>query len=1137
MSGENYRANAEIPVNNEKDDMLGLASYAESLADFVKNCVTPTTIAVQGDWGSGKTSLLYMIENNLSSEDYLCIQFNTWQYSQFEMSDELSVTFLTCFLTALQEALGKSQELSDALDTIKKVTLNVAKRAALFTAGKIGGDELQGIAQDALDMADPKEKAGIDLIKQLKSQIEGCIREARKCGRKRIVVFIDDLDRLNPVKAVELLEVLKLFLDCEHCVYVLAVDTNVIKQGIVQKYGLSEEKSQAFFEKLIQLPFIMPVSYYNFDAFVRSIFPKDGNVDYQTDFFDLLSEKDRKYCITILQLASDKNPRAAKRIVNAFVLADMVKRQKQTADGKEEKEREKVLASSKILLALTCMQVKLEPDYYTIIDMAAFDGRFRAWLHSDDMLMADDCELQYRFDYSGEQIERYHHNKALCSGMLLIFKEWCLSFDELHGEDIKALRRLLSSSNEKKSESSSFNTALLAGTISREFKSILKDMRKEVVLECVKQQKEKKENTLWCEAALQFLTAGEGQTEKSDRRKLLEQITQLAGAVDNEETLYTQQELGGNEDIARIMELYENIDSMKFHYTYRQMTEADFLTIVGADLKEGYQTYSEIEGHMKNLLKLQDIFKVQPEVWQPSYDQNRIRTTGYLTAFLKERVVSLLTDISETEKDGYNEVWDMLIERVEYFFLNCRIYFECKGKGGSAWVVDSPLPALFDMSLLSSEKKEAEIFEHMEKAAKRAGSFTREEERRIYADLTEKSRLYETDWEERKKLYKIIEPLLKAVEDTRFADTIDWIKKQADKKEIITDNYEKERLKWYFSIVSVLAYCANHEYYAEYMSGIKAQTGGVWKRIFEAVELIQKEYLAAGMGEKKNGAMFMGVTEEAVEELQRALDNSDDWQYDDLTPGYHELTLGMVQKSLEEIQAVRGSAMAAYELGMLIGRHFDEEAYCKEDVSEILYIEKDADGRMIGMYRDYCCFEKREDTFLWNYYKVFVRVTELLRIRNTDVQELLKQYIKPRRAVLMEAECDFFDGKKRWLRSDIQKFFDVIGEAGYDGKDFSSAEAVRVKEFLDAKGSALLAGFFEMNSIWKTVLNLDRHVCKYFNAMGALIYRTIPRFVEFVEEGSISNLDYAEEELMKKHQKFRHSYKEALEALEHFADS
>ncbi len=73
----------------------------------------------------------------------------------------------------------------------------------------------------------------------------------------RVVVFVDDLDRLQPQKAVEVLETMKIFLDCERCVFVLAVDYDVVARGVKAKYGdtLSDEKGKSFFDKIIQLPF------------------------------------------------------------------------------------------------------------------------------------------------------------------------------------------------------------------------------------------------------------------------------------------------------------------------------------------------------------------------------------------------------------------------------------------------------------------------------------------------------------------------------------------------------------------------------------------------------------------------------------------------------------------------------------------------------------------------------------------------------------------------------------------------------------------------------------------------------------------------------------------------------------------
>lgn len=63
------------------------------------------------------------------------------------------------------------------------------------------------------------------------------------------MIFVDDLDRLVPSKAVELLEVLKLFLDCKQCVFVLAIDYEVVIRGAIKKYGFASYNSEKSMKK------------------------------------------------------------------------------------------------------------------------------------------------------------------------------------------------------------------------------------------------------------------------------------------------------------------------------------------------------------------------------------------------------------------------------------------------------------------------------------------------------------------------------------------------------------------------------------------------------------------------------------------------------------------------------------------------------------------------------------------------------------------------------------------------------------------------------------------------------------------------------------------------------------------------
>ena len=74
---------------------------------------------------------------------------------------------------------------------------------------------------------------------------------------RRLVVFVDDLDRCLPEKAIQVLEALKLFLDVEGCIFVLALDDEAIESAVRRRYQ-GEVKAREYLEKIIQLPFILP---------------------------------------------------------------------------------------------------------------------------------------------------------------------------------------------------------------------------------------------------------------------------------------------------------------------------------------------------------------------------------------------------------------------------------------------------------------------------------------------------------------------------------------------------------------------------------------------------------------------------------------------------------------------------------------------------------------------------------------------------------------------------------------------------------------------------------------------------------------------------------------------------------------
>lgn len=301
----------DMPCTSEEEDLLEISKYVKGLGKFIRECQTPMSIAIQGDWGTGKTSTLNLLKKNLEADKdtngIKCVFFNTWQYSQFNMEDSLYVSFVH----NLVKQCGGNDEILRTVAAFGKL--------AFFKAidWKFG--------TNASEILDGFEKAKKDQMESVSKLQEDFAELVKKTG-KRLVIFIDDLDRLNPEVAVELLEIIKLFVNVENSIFVLAIDYEVVVKGVRKKYGenLSEEKCRNFFDKIIQLPFKMPVERYNLTELVRKA------VQEQTHMTD-------EGVNIVAEFISDvmgTNPRTFKRLVNAFFLINSVNEIGEEAESK-----------------------------------------------------------------------------------------------------------------------------------------------------------------------------------------------------------------------------------------------------------------------------------------------------------------------------------------------------------------------------------------------------------------------------------------------------------------------------------------------------------------------------------------------------------------------------------------------------------------------------------------------------------------------------------------------------------------------------------------------------------------------------------------------------------------------------------
>lgn len=79
-------------------------------------------------------------------------------------------------------------------------------------------------------------------LKRLKECIDEAVQKSLTSGKRGVIIFVDDLDRLNPPVAVEILELLKNIFSIKHCIFILAIDYEVVVKGLEPKFGSSPVK-------------------------------------------------------------------------------------------------------------------------------------------------------------------------------------------------------------------------------------------------------------------------------------------------------------------------------------------------------------------------------------------------------------------------------------------------------------------------------------------------------------------------------------------------------------------------------------------------------------------------------------------------------------------------------------------------------------------------------------------------------------------------------------------------------------------------------------------------------------------------------------------------------------------------------
>ena len=503
----------EAPKGASQADWLAIKSYTDGLSDYIAHAKSPLSISLNGEWGSGKTSIMNTIKGNLCDGDnakFYGIWINTWQFSLLD-----STQAPQAIVRILQSIVNQIMVLKPDYKRRDKIDKLIGAMAIISTNLKsisnVAGNPLFGIGQSTVGVVASvsttlknffRNKPSIasddnaSLVNQLSTEIKELIEEiinnpTKNCDlhihqyvpytpfnlvvnnscpcvkiaitailgfcnmfamlgfgiynlcvvifnilsiilnyswlllnnifevvlyilktilcnnnlqltknkRNGFIFFIDDLDRINPKMALEIIEVLSSVFSFQKCIFILAIDEHVLFDVIKSKINWSkfdndkqEWQYQQYLNRLINLSIDVPVEFYDVKSLLKSALQ---NISFfnakELSNDELFDSLEYVVCVCI-----GKNPRAIKQMINQLSLLGSLTRQTFTNNERNMHMPWHVETIIKeMVLILQCIKIAYPNVFAELLNFPYFKG----WSASNFDEHYDSNELEENMEY------------------------------------------------------------------------------------------------------------------------------------------------------------------------------------------------------------------------------------------------------------------------------------------------------------------------------------------------------------------------------------------------------------------------------------------------------------------------------------------------------------------------------------------------------------------------------------------------------------------------------------------------------------------------------------------------------------------------------------------------------------------
>lgn len=282
-------------LNSFSQDLFNRKCIAENLTKIIESKDKPMVISLDSDWGTGKTTFVTMWKDLLDNDSNYNSKFNTLYFNAWE-HDYIKDPLLAIFSEIEIQIKEDDPLLKQQFDKVKSkfspylklgatTIFKMLTRGALdldkIDLGETNEDELISLAEKLGDLAIQEVSASKNIRSELKKEMS----KYQESSCKKIIFFIDELDRCRPSFAIELLEVIKHLFDINNFIFIISLDKEQLSHSVSTIYGQNMDTVgylRRFFDLDYKLPKVDIKKY--IDNKNSIVFAKYHNIEFLKEF-------------------------------------------------------------------------------------------------------------------------------------------------------------------------------------------------------------------------------------------------------------------------------------------------------------------------------------------------------------------------------------------------------------------------------------------------------------------------------------------------------------------------------------------------------------------------------------------------------------------------------------------------------------------------------------------------------------------------------------------------------------------------------------------------------------------------------------------------------------------------------------